>query len=331
MLSDRGIRQAIGDGAISIEPFDFDSLKTCSYEISTEIIWRVARASLDKDHYSMEQFIDNCCEPYEGIMLPGANYIGMSREKLLSCLYTNFSTRSSIARLGVQARHIPRDANNTSENVFFSMRTFDTSCEMPEGVPMVQAYWSASLPASRAELESLIKSGKVTFGQPVPENDGRHYVDEPHSLMLRLGGRVRAYNGKILRYGANNDDCFDEMNIDDLQYLAPNRFYIAHTEEVVEMPPDYAGVLRRLPADFGYGYIDPNSVLVIPGSSHPIILEMQFPQGRTVRRGSPICRMDLHQLDQDPERKYSGRYQNQRGPQTSLSHLDRHFPGKASK
>ncbi|MEK6888365.1 MAG: hypothetical protein AABX14_05460 [Candidatus Aenigmatarchaeota archaeon] len=322
MLSDRGIKQAIDDGRLVIETFNHESLKPCSYELTMERIWRVARPHLDRDHYSIEEFVDKCCEPYEGVMLPGMNYIGISREKMLSVLHTNISTRSGIARLGIKTEQIPRDRNNTSTHLYFHINTFNTTCEIPEGVSMAQAFFDTMLPVSRDELERLISSDKIGNFQLIPENDGRYYTETPYSLLMHTGCGMKSYTGKVLRYGANNDGCFDEIGTDDLQYLLPGHFYLAHTQERVEMPGDFAGVIRRLPADFGYGYIDPNSVLVMPGTRHSIVLEMNFPQGMPVRAGEPICRMDLYQLDRHPEQLYNGRHQNQSGPQTSLSHLD---------
>lgn len=331
MLSDGGIKDAIKEENLIIEPFDELKLGSCSYDLTIEKLWHVAKPELDRDDYKIEKFVDICCGPYDGVLLPNNFYIGLSKETVESTLPFEVTTRSTPARCGIKVCKIPRDRNNTSKHLFFGINTMNTTCEIAEGESLAQLSVGRSLPVPRAVLENLIESEKFSRKlEIIPEGQVEpgftSYSNMPYSILMHLGPAIRRYNGRPLVYNSNNDKCFDEFNINDVFYLTPGCFYLANTDEKIGMPNGYAGFLRRLPRDFGFGEIEPNSTLVNPGAAHYIVLEMKFPKGRVVKAGIPICRMDVYKLDQESKNPYNGRYKDQKGPQTNIPHAPRNFP-----
>src|SRR3989338_3771518 len=187
MLSDGAIKDALLDGSLAIQPFDIERIGANSYDIEIERIFRVKlpkfrrntrdAAKMAKARYArrafvdrfiprigIEQFIDQKCGKYEGVMEPDDLYIGMSREKIYSGRPFDITTRSSPARKGVEL--VPqlkpfKQENQTPQHAYFFMRTMDTTCEVPEGRRLSQLVVDPTKPASQEDLKDMLKRGKL--------------------------------------------------------------------------------------------------------------------------------------------------------------------------
>jgi dCTP deaminase len=107
MLSDVDIEKAMEAGAISIDPFDPDSLGPCSIDLKLDTIFRIynpgspvdvrSEKALDKD----TKLVDTQGEPF--MILPGQFILAQTMERIrLSPAYAALlEGKSSIARLGI--------------------------------------------------------------------------------------------------------------------------------------------------------------------------------------------------------------------------------------
>ncbi len=296
MLSDLGLKRAMKEGRLVIDPFDERYLGPCSYDLEMQRIYRVKRPEKpfviggSEDDVPMERFIEDECEAYDGVLLPSETYIGVSKEKILAVPYTQITTRSSAARLGIQTSPI-KEGRAEFDHMYFAINTCGTICEMPISRRLSQLF--------------------LPFGS---------YVSKP---VLRLGGKIKRYNGGILHPDRNNNGCFSEIDITTPYYLASGNFYLAYTEWM-KCPDNVAGMLVKIPEHRGMCNIHPNAPLIAPGSEGHQVLEIYLAEGLyvKVKEGQPICEVEFWPLDQNPQNAYNGKYKGQRGPQTSLFHTE---------
>ncbi|MBI2232951.1 MAG: hypothetical protein HYU56_03440 [Candidatus Aenigmarchaeota archaeon] len=300
MLSDIGIKQAMKDGSLVIEPFDEKFLGPCSYDLEIKRVYRVKRSEnpfvdpKDEEEISMERFLETECEAYDGVLVPVRSYIGVSKEKVWSARYAEITTRSSAARLGIQTFPLNKiEIANTAEpdHVYFSISTFGTTCEVPTGRRLSQLF--------------------VHSGFPLPRKT------------LHLGGKIKRYNDGILHPDQNNEACFSQVTVASgcSYYLKPREFYLAHTEWL-KCPDNAAGMLVKLPEHRLMGQIHLYAPLISPGSEGHQVLEIYLAEGLRMKEGQPVCEVEFWPLDQNPQNAYNGKYQGQKGPQTSLFHTE---------
>ncbi len=297
MLSYIGLKGAMKEGSLVIDPFDERYLGPCSYDLEIGRICRVKKPNkpfLTEDNIDdspMESFLEKECETYNGVLLPGKLYIGVSKEKVWSADIAEITTRSSAARLGIETRPLNMQEMTGPDHVYFTVRTFGTTCEMPTGRRLSQLFVYS------------------TF--PLP------------AKVLRLGEKIRRYDGGILHPDRNNDACFSEVHaMSGPYYLRPGDFYLAHTEWMT-CPDNVAGMLTKLPEHRLMGQIHPNAPLIAPGSEGQQVLEIYLAEGMLVTEGQPICGVEFWPLDQNPQNGYMGKYRGQTGPQTSLFHEEK--------
>jgi len=322
MLSDRGIRQAMKDGSLVIEPFDEKFLGPCSYDLEIKRIYRVEKPNKpfltedDIDDSPMERFLETDCEAYDGLLLPGKSYIGASRERIWARQHPGVTTRSGPARLGIETWPVNiAEIYAEPTCVYFSIRTYDTVCEVPEGRRLSQIFFDQGLPLFPSEIEPLILQGRLGV-------NGRPVFEGCRGIRLGIGRTIRRYNGKVLALDGRNDECFDDEEIRGTYRFRPGGFYLCHTDELVSMPDDHAGMLVKAKGIRLRGNVHPNAPLIAPGSEGHQILEMNFPAGLEIRKGDHVCSMEIMPLDQNPQNAYNGKYKGQRGPQTSLFHTE---------
>jgi len=107
MLSDVDIEKAMKKGAISIDPFDPDSLGPCSIDLRLDSVFRIYNPGPPVDIRSGEaadkdtKLIDTQGEPF--MILPGQFILAQTMERIsLSSEYAALlEGKSSIARLGI--------------------------------------------------------------------------------------------------------------------------------------------------------------------------------------------------------------------------------------
>src|SRR3989344_748947 len=327
MLSDRGIKDAMLEGRLVIDPFNSSQLGACSYDLTVERIVRVKRPKLALKAISemgIMRFADKRCAPYDGIMVPDELYVGITREKIGSELPIDITTRSSIARLAGETRPVNTHMHRSPNHAYLLLRTLGTDVGIQEGEKMSQLIVDPTQTAKRSTVESLVESGKLEISSNRLSPDVRKYHPKlsylhmyEDGVVLHLGKTIRKYMGGVLRIGADNDAYFEEVEIKDSYLFEPGRFYLGESYELVGMPDDYAGMLEKIHGPWLPGSVHPNAPLVAAGSQpHNIVFEFNYPHGMAVHEWAPICQMNLIPLDRTPENPYSGRYTGQKGVQT---------------
>ena len=276
-------------------------------------------------------------------MTGGQLYVGVTREKIYSERPINITTRSSPARIGAETRPVNTNFHRPTSHAYMLMRTYDTECEIPEGEKLTQIEVDPTHVASRETVEDLVRNDRLVvvtdhlspdFRKPHPKLSYLHMYE--NGVVLHLGRLLRKYKGGTLHIGQNNDSCFELIDIAEIiremgkrtrnaislaYMIEPCRFHLGETYESVGLPDDYAVMLEKIHGDWLRGNIDSHAPLVAAGSPvHKIVYELYFPDGMAVHEGMAIGQMNLHALDQKPEKPYRGRYTGQSDVQTSLSH-----------
>lgn len=341
MLSDRGIKEAIRKKLLVIDPFSGE-IDSCTYDLTTERLYRLKSGVSFQDipePDEMEKFLGNHCEPCNGMLLNNYSYIGVSQEKVLSFLdYTETTTRSSAARLGIEVNNVyPFDRGKYFHEmglkprpVYFGLMTYVPIVKVPEGVKLVQLSADLSIFTQGQpfyELFGRIQSDpKLTL---LSKTDMKRPLRDPlgsvsDAAVLHIGDTVKVHNGNMLVWGENNDRCFSEVDVTIPYILSTRQFCIIPSEEYLTMPNTHAGILwdTRHQDDKRDYIIHPNAPIIKPGSAGNQIFEVWHDFETTIKAGDEISVLTFHKLDQEPENAYRGKYMGQRGPQTSLSQLD---------
>ncbi|AGM12003.1 trimeric dUTPase [Haloarcula californiae tailed virus 1] len=109
--------------------------------------------------------------------------------------------------------------------------------------------------------------------------------------------------------------------------LGPDDFVLGHTKEVVSIPDNVVGVVhgRSSWARVGVnphlgGYID-------PGYEGQITLELSNLTQTPIklREGDRFCQIALHELPEKASDPYTGKYQGDRGAESTRFHLDEEY------
>ena len=166
MLSDRGIKDAILEGRLGIEPFNQSQLGPCSYDLTIERIVRVKTPDVAEavSKMGIVRFTDKRCEPYDGCMAPGQFYVGVTKEKVYCELPIDVTTRSSVARLGVETSLSNANFYRSPNHAYLLMRTLGTRCEISEGEKLSQMVIDPNQTANKETVESLVANGRLDIG-----------------------------------------------------------------------------------------------------------------------------------------------------------------------
>lgn len=322
MLSDKGIRQAVENGSLVIDPFDEAKLGPCSYDLTIVSLHRVNQfeaARLGEEDLPMKEFIEVCCEPYDGVLRPRKIYIGVSKESIGSSLMTEITSRSSMARKGVEIRQYDKSAEPSQLYCFIN--TCGTYAQVPEGLPMAQLIIGFDVPLHGEELRCTANS--LGIGEPKIFKQGKppSTLQSYEMVLLHLGAKIKVYNGNTFRNNSD-DDCFTEIDITKPATIPPETFCLAPIEEPIRMPEDCAGMLRRSIYAFGSS-IHPNAPLVQPGSEGHQVLEMYAAGFMELKAGMPVCGIEVYRLNPPPTKIYNGKYGSQPpGPLASQLHTE---------
>lgn len=336
IFSDRGIKQAMEKGHLRIEPFDASRLGPMSYDLAVGTLYerRWDREVIDGMPY--EEFLAECCKPLAGIDLePEKPYFGTSKETIIKTSgipEIAVTTRSSLARDGVEVEADRQELRSRNGKVPLCVRTHNTRVMVPWSYPMAQLVFETGLPLDEVEIADTLSSDVRISGNPkiIRENQmfpgvSFGYMRSGASLLLHLGNGLKRYKGDVMDISKNSSAHFEEIDISKGYWLQPGEFYLGFTEEEVSFSTRYAGKLMRLFLDIGNA-VHMNAPWIHPGSKGNQVLEMSVASPKRVVVGMPVCRMEIHRLDQEPEKSYAsvGRYVGQNGPATSRSHLDFH-------
>lgn len=146
---------------------------------------------------------------------------------------------------------------------------------------------------------------------------------QPASVDLTMGHQVKRQIKTGFAVGLNNPPQFDLIEMDKGEpkvWLYPGEFYLAHTIEIIKLPPDIAGLLTGkstwgrmgLSIHSCAGWID-------PGFDGQITLEIKV-DGRDpveVKYGDPIAQISFFRTGQPARVPYGegrgSRYQGQQG------------------
>ncbi len=340
VLSDRSIKQTIEEGYLRIEPFDESRLGPISYDLTLEKLY--VRNNVPYPHSSsfpyepvdmpFDEFLSKYCTPLdEFVLYPGKNYFGMSKEAIAkdSMGFVDITTRSSLARCGVEVSTDNQEFRTNNGKVPFIVKTVNTSVRIPNNYPIAQLIIYFGLPLDEKRLTDTLSREEVhVSGNPeiVWENqtmpwDRISYMPTPDSLLLHLGPMIKRYKEGIIDITQDPSEYFEDVRISNGYYVIQGGFYIAHTQEEISLGPRYAARLVRFFHSLGDS-VHMNAPWIQPGSSGNQTLEMSFGTGTYIKAGMPICRMEVYDVDQYPEKTYNGRYLNQNGPITSKSHID---------
>lgn len=152
----------------------------------------------------------------------------------------------------------------------------------------------------------------------------------PASIDLRWSGRVRretvpdlVMKGEDIDSWRKEPGMWDEVEVYEKFYLAPQQLYLLDTLETVQIPPWVCGIimlkssigrygLEHLHAGFfdpGFGYENPSTATleIFNASNHHI----------GIKKEQPIIQMVFLKMENEPEYDYrkTGRYNGQISPQ----------------
>ncbi|MBI4170209.1 MAG: hypothetical protein HY514_00805 [Candidatus Aenigmarchaeota archaeon] len=352
MLSDRGIRQAIKEGTLSIEPFNpyprdqkTPNLGTCSYNLHNQAFFRVKRrdktwhdsitiAEVHREitETGIDKFISKKCAKYDGAFVPEQVYVSVSEERVRSELQIEVTTRSSAARKGIEVMPINlRRCEGAGDLVYSLIRTFHTTCETPESRSLCQLLINSEGEVLKfEEIENLLVQKKLRIktdrysSLEIPYHPIMSHIEPfgDRGVVLYLGRELKVYNGKP--FHIDNDDlaCFKIVELNEPFSCLANQFYLGHTDEEIKMPRNYAGMLRKVYGKFFPHDIHPRAPLIANGSEGHQVFEFLFPSPVALWYQMPISGLEILPLRPEPLRTYKGKYLGQQGAQTSLFHQE---------
>lgn len=142
---------------------------------------------------------------------------------------------------------------------------------------------------------------------------------QPCSIDLTLGSGLLIEDCRVTQNNPRSGAIWNEHDLDFVFYdLAPGEFVLAHTEEIIQMPPNMVGdlVLRSSAARMGFDHC--LSGLIDPGFEGQLTLELRNNlRCGTLRleAGMRIAQLTVDLLDTAPEATYeqTGWYQGQMG------------------
>lgn len=183
---------------------------------------------------------------------------------------------------------------------------------------------------SDRDLQAVLDSGELVIDPLCKANI------QPASIDLRLGGTFAALPkdhpllpGYIDPLAPPLEPLRYETVDDGLQYpLSPGGFALASTLETVTLGPGLVGVLAGKSSLARHGLAVECAGLVDPAFSGQLTLELFCQVDRTIMLtpGMLIAQLMVHRLSTPASRPYGSgglrsRYQGQRGPTASRSHL----------
>ena len=173
---------------------------------------------------------------------------------------------------------------------------------------------------SDISIKKLIKSKKLTI-----KDLGQDTI-QPGSVDLTLGTPAL-----LLKYWATNGilDFSAKMEYEKIQgpefIIPPHSFILATTKEYISLPKDISGFVEGRSSVGRMGLFIQNAAVVGPGFKGKLTLELYNANILPIRlsAGHRICQLILFQMDREAGKGYSGKYQNQTGPEGTKIFLEK--------
>lgn len=272
MLSDKGIRDYLSKGLLSVEPLG--NIGPCSidlhigsrlYRSSPQAwmahdrdvqklaekgdIWGMNKKHEEPVYLPFDEFVSRFATPVSKtngywVLEPGAMYYTQTAETVTTKggVHVLAAARSSAARNGIRIEDNDqkisrRDAFNGK--IFLTLRTYGTCVELPENHSILQMVVESSHDyLTGDEIREVIRKGEIAVSEkPIIWGD---------SLYLTFHPKLLRYNGRTMNPAKDSSACFDEIDITHDYVLEPNRFYLASTREIVGMGTKHAGVIGEM-------------------------------------------------------------------------------------
>lgn len=174
------------------------------------------------------------------------------------------------------------------------------------------------------------KSIRQKLGEVIGiDRKGKDLHVEPSSIDLHLGHKYGKYEQqphpvKVWDESTFPDywvrDCRECINRNGAIPIEPGEFILAHTQEVVDLPANYVGILQGRSSVGRLSLFVENAGLVDAGFTGDLTLEL-FNAGKNeiwLKPDMRIVQMNIYEHDVAPDVEYSegngNKYQNQRGP-----------------
>ena len=185
---------------------------------------------------------------------------------------------------------------------------------------------------SDRDIAAEIKSGRVKVEPFDPK------MIQPSSVDVRLDRFFRAFENhkyEVIDPSIEQSELTREVAVapDDFFILHPGEFVLASTYEVITLPDDIAGRLEGKSSLGRLGLLTHSTAgFIDPGFSGHVTLELSNVATLPIKlwpgmKIGQLCFFQLSSASENPygSEKYGSRYQGQRGPTASRSHLNFHI------
>ncbi len=177
---------------------------------------------------------------------------------------------------------------------------------------------------SDAGIKSLIRAKKLVIRGLSPQALSR--AIQPSSVDLTLDS-----SALVLKYWTSsgvldfNSPVKHEKISGKSLLIPPHSFILATTKEHIELPRDVSGFVEGRSSIGRMGLFIQNASVVGPGFKGKLTLELYNANILPIRleAGRQICQLILFQMDQNAEKVYKGKYQNQKEAEPSKMFLER--------
>jgi len=167
---------------------------------------------------------------------------------------------------------------------------------------------------SNVEIESLIKSGKISINPYVPGNvqgatidlrlKNQFLIPDPYTKPNKMG--FITLEGE-LEYKSISSEYVD---------ILPHHFILGTTLESIAFTADLAARVDGKSKIGRRGLYIQNAGHIGPGFNGEITLELYNANQMPIRLkyGQKICQIEFHELTSESTKSYSGKYLGQKGP-----------------
>ncbi|AAL54979.1 dCTP deaminase [Halophage HF1] len=151
--------------------------------------------------------------------------------------------------------------------------------------------------------------------------NGKKLAVEPASMDLHIGDELKipSATGTVV---VDEEETYPDYYERSIEYsLKPGDFALAHTEEMVTIPPDMVGVLHGRSSVGRLGLFIHNAGFIDPGFRGQITLELFNASNHPIqlKEGMRACQLAIHELKTMPDSAYSDENGNKYSDQTGAT------------
>ncbi|MBI4177753.1 MAG: hypothetical protein HY516_05340 [Candidatus Aenigmarchaeota archaeon] len=268
MLSDKGIRDYLQKGLLSVEPLGNIGPASIDLHIGDTLhrsdpqAWLLHQQEVDKlagrgTFWEMQRMLEEPgCLPFDEfvskfaipvtktngcwVLEPSQIYYTQTAEtvKTQKGVRIGVATRSSAARNGLHVQSSDDDLDRADEfsgKMPLVLRTYGTRVELPPNRSILQLVAEPSRYLTSHEIGKAVTKGEITVsGKPETRDD---------AIYLTFHPKILRYNGKVMNPAKESKKCFDPIDITHGYVLEPDVFYLASTQEIVGIGPGHVGVI----------------------------------------------------------------------------------------